>query len=50
VNRDEVPKILAGSTGFSEGSARQVLAFYLDDRDKGIVPKEAELNVNGLPN
>jgi ABC-type nitrate/sulfonate/bicarbonate transport system substrate-binding protein len=47
-NRDEVVHILSDSTGFTESSARQVLAFYLDEGDKGIVPKEAELNVKGV--
>jgi ABC-type nitrate/sulfonate/bicarbonate transport system substrate-binding protein len=47
-NREEVAMILASSTGFSEQSARQVLAFYLDGGDKGIVPKQAELNVKGV--
>jgi hypothetical protein len=29
-------------------TARQVLAFYLDEGDKGIVPRQAELNVKGI--
>ena len=41
-------RILADTTGFSETSARQVLAFYLDEGDKGIVPRQAELNVKGV--
>jgi ABC-type nitrate/sulfonate/bicarbonate transport system substrate-binding protein len=47
-NRSEVARILANSTGFSETSARQVLAFYLDEGDKGIVPREAEVNLKGV--
>jgi ABC-type nitrate/sulfonate/bicarbonate transport system substrate-binding protein len=47
-NRSEVAKILADSTGFSETSARQVLAFYLDEGDKGIVPRQAEINIQGV--
>jgi hypothetical protein len=47
-NRDEVVHILADSTGFAETSARQVLSFYLDEGDKGIVPGQAELNVKGV--
>ena len=47
-HRAEVTKILAESTGFSQDSARQVLAFYIDAGDKGIVPKQAELNVTGV--
>jgi ABC-type nitrate/sulfonate/bicarbonate transport system substrate-binding protein len=47
-NREEVAMILASATGFSEQTARQVLAFYLDGGDKGIVPKQAELNVKGV--
>jgi NitT/TauT family transport system substrate-binding protein len=48
MHRDEVVKILADSTGFPEASARQVLTFYLDEGDKGIVPKQAEVNVKGV--
>jgi ABC-type nitrate/sulfonate/bicarbonate transport system substrate-binding protein len=47
-NRGEVATILAGSTGFPEQVAREVLAFYLDGGDKGIVPRQAELNVKGV--
>ena len=46
-NRDEVVRMAIAVTGSSEEIARQTLALYFDP-DRGVVPKQAELDVKGL--
>ncbi len=46
-NRDEVVRMAIEITGSSEEIARQTLALYFDP-DRGVVPKQAELDVKGL--
>jgi ABC-type nitrate/sulfonate/bicarbonate transport system substrate-binding protein len=46
-NRDEVVKAIVDLTGSSEAIARQTLALYFEP-DKGVMPKRAEINLEGL--
>jgi ABC-type nitrate/sulfonate/bicarbonate transport system substrate-binding protein len=46
-HRDEVVRMAIEITGSSEEIARQTLALYFDP-DRGVVPKQAELDVKGL--
>ena len=46
-NRDEAVRMAIEVTGSSEEIARQTLALYFDP-DRGVVPKQAELDVKGL--
>ena len=46
-NRDEVVRMAVESTGSTEAIIRQTLALYFDP-DRGVVPKQAELDVKGL--
>jgi ABC-type nitrate/sulfonate/bicarbonate transport system substrate-binding protein len=47
VNRDEVVRIILDTTGSSEEIARQTLALYFEP-DRGVVPKQGELDLKGL--
>src|ERR1043166_8042143 len=46
-NRDEIVRIMIEATGSPEDIARQTLPLYFDP-DRGVVPKQAELDVKGL--
>lgn len=46
-NRDEVVRVVIDSTGSSEEIARQTLALYFDP-DRGVVPKQGEIDVKGF--
>ena len=46
-NRDEVIKVMVESTGSSREIASQILTLYLEP-DRGVFPKEAELDLNGF--
>lgn len=46
-NRDEVVRIIRDTTGSSEEIARQTLALYFDP-DRGVVPKQGEIDMKGL--
>jgi len=46
-NRDEVVRIVIETTGSSEEIARQTLALYFDP-DRGVVPKQGEIDVKGF--
>jgi ABC-type nitrate/sulfonate/bicarbonate transport system substrate-binding protein len=46
-HRDEVVRIAVETTGSSEEIARQILSLYFEP-DRGVVPKQAELDVKGL--
>jgi ABC-type nitrate/sulfonate/bicarbonate transport system substrate-binding protein len=46
-NREEVVKAIVELTGSSEAIARQTLALYFEP-DKGVMPKRAEINLEGL--
>jgi ABC-type nitrate/sulfonate/bicarbonate transport system substrate-binding protein len=46
-HRDEVVRMAVETTGSSEEIAHQTLALYFDP-DRGVVPKQAELDVKGL--
>ena len=46
-NRAEVVNMAVDTTGSSEDIVRQTLALYFDP-DRGVVPKQAELDVQGL--
>jgi ABC-type nitrate/sulfonate/bicarbonate transport system substrate-binding protein len=46
-SRDEVVRMAAETTGSSEEIARQTLALYFEP-DRGVVPKQAELDIKGL--
>ena len=46
-NRDEVVRVVIDSTGSSEEIARQTLALYVDP-DRGVVPKQGEIDVKGF--
>jgi ABC-type nitrate/sulfonate/bicarbonate transport system substrate-binding protein len=48
-NRDDVARLIAETTGASADVARAVLALYYEP-DRGIMPKQAELNMAGLTN
>jgi ABC-type nitrate/sulfonate/bicarbonate transport system substrate-binding protein len=45
--REEVVKIIVDTTGSSEEIARQTLALYFEP-DRGVVPKQGELDLKGL--
>ena len=45
--RAEVTKAVVELTGVSDDIARAILALYLDP-DRGVVPKQAEIDLNGL--
>jgi ABC-type nitrate/sulfonate/bicarbonate transport system substrate-binding protein len=47
VNRDEVVRIILDTTGSSEEIARQTLALYFEP-DRGVVPKQGEIDLKGL--
>jgi ABC-type nitrate/sulfonate/bicarbonate transport system substrate-binding protein len=47
MNRDEVVRMAIDTTGSSEEIIRQTLALYFEP-DRGVVPKQAELDVKGL--
>jgi hypothetical protein len=46
-NRDEVVGIILDTTGSSEEIARQILALYFEP-DRGVVPKQGEIDMKGL--
>ena len=46
-NRDEVVRMTAETTGSPEEIARQTLSLYFEP-DRGVVPKQGELDVKGL--
>ena len=46
-NRDEVVKMVIDTTGSSEAIARQTLSLYFDP-DRGVVPKQAEIDMKGF--
>src|SRR5262249_25605881 len=46
-NRDEVVRMAVETTGSSESIVHQNLALYFDP-DRGVVPKQGELDVKGL--
>jgi ABC-type nitrate/sulfonate/bicarbonate transport system substrate-binding protein len=46
-NRDEVVRVVIDSTGSTEEIARQTLALYFDP-DRGVVPKQGEIDVKGF--
>jgi hypothetical protein len=46
-NREAVVKAIVDLTGSSEAIARQTLALYFEP-DKGVMPKRAEINLEGL--
>jgi ABC-type nitrate/sulfonate/bicarbonate transport system substrate-binding protein len=46
-NREEVVNAIVDLTGSSEAIARQTLALYFEP-DKGVMPKRAEINLEGL--
>ncbi|HEV8341529.1 MAG TPA: ABC transporter substrate-binding protein [Candidatus Binatia bacterium] len=46
-NREEIIKIILDTTGSSEEIARQTLALYFEP-DRGVVPKQGEIDVQGL--
>lgn len=46
-SRDEVVRMAIETTGSSEEIARQTLALYFEP-DRGVVPKQAELDIKGL--
>ena len=46
-NRDDVVRVVIDSTGSSEEIARQTLALYFDP-DRGVVPKQGEIDVKGF--
>ena len=46
-NRDDVVRMTIDTTGSSEDIARQTLSLYFDP-DRGVVPKQGELDVKGL--
>jgi len=45
--RSDVLKAIADTTGFGEGNAQLTLALYLEP-DRGIVPKQGEINLRGM--
>ncbi len=46
-NRDEVVRIVIDTTGSSEAIARSTLALYFDP-DRGVVPKQGEIDIKGF--
>ncbi len=46
-NRDEVVRIIVDTTGSSEDIARQTLSLYFDP-DRGVVPKQGEIDIKGF--
>jgi ABC-type nitrate/sulfonate/bicarbonate transport system substrate-binding protein len=46
-NRDEVVRVVIDSTGSTEEIARQTLALYFDP-DRGVVPKQGEIDIKGF--
>ncbi len=46
-NRDEVVGVVVETTGSSEDIARQTLSLYFDP-DRGVVPKQGEIDVKGF--
>ncbi len=46
-NREEVIKMVVDTTGSSEAIARQTLSLYFDP-DRGVVPKQAEIDMEGF--
>jgi ABC-type nitrate/sulfonate/bicarbonate transport system substrate-binding protein len=46
-NRDEVVRIILGTTGSSEAIARQTLQLYFEP-DRGVVPRQGEIDVKGF--
>ena len=46
-NRDEVIKTMVAVTGSTEDIARQTLALYFEP-DRGVMPKQGEVNIAGL--
>jgi ABC-type nitrate/sulfonate/bicarbonate transport system substrate-binding protein len=46
-NRDEVVRIILDTTGSSEEIARQTLKLYFEP-DRGVVPKQGEIDMKGL--
>lgn len=47
MNREEVVRVILDSTSSSEDIARQTLALYFEP-DRGVFPKQAELDIKGL--
>jgi ABC-type nitrate/sulfonate/bicarbonate transport system substrate-binding protein len=45
--RDEVVKAMVAVTGSSEAIARQTLSLYFEP-ERGVLPKQAEINLAGL--
>ena len=46
-NRDEVVRMVIDTTGSSEAIARQTFSLYFDP-DRGVVPKQAEIDMKGF--
>ena len=46
-NREEVVKMVVDTTGSSEAVARQILSLYFEP-DRGVVPKQAEIDMKGF--
>jgi len=46
-NRDEVVRMVIDTTGSSEEIARQTLSLYFDP-DRGVVPKQGEIDIKGF--
>jgi ABC-type nitrate/sulfonate/bicarbonate transport system substrate-binding protein len=46
-NRDEVVKMVVDTTGSSDAIARQTLSLYFDP-ERGVVPKQAEIDMKGF--
>lgn len=46
-NREEVIQMVVDTTGSSEAIARQILSLYFDP-DRGVVPKQAEIDMKGF--
>ena len=46
-NRDEVVRMVIATTGSAEDIARQTLSLYFDP-DRGVVPKQGEIDVKGF--
>jgi ABC-type nitrate/sulfonate/bicarbonate transport system substrate-binding protein len=46
-NRNEIADLIAETTGVSIDAARQILALYYEP-DRGVMPKQAEINMAGM--
>jgi len=46
-SRDELVRVVIDTTGSSEDIARRIMALYFDP-DRGVVPKQGEIDVKGF--